>query len=94
MKKQKHFQQKELLPFRTTIQTFHVDWISKKPACLISDIRDEVVGKKGDTMSKALLHTVLPDGIRRESWWWDFDTQGTCHPGSRIRMEVQAVEWQ
>lgn len=91
--KKKPFQQEQLAPLRSVIQAFHVDWISKKPACLISDIREEVKDKKGQRSSKALLYTRLPDGIRRESWWWDFDTQGTYHPGSRTRMEVQAVEW-
>ena len=91
--KQKPFQQEALIPFRAAIQAFHVDWISKKPACLVSDILEEVVDKKGVLSSKALLHTRLPDGIRKERWWWDFDTQGTYHPGSRTRMEVQAVEW-
>jgi len=91
--KLKHFQQEELIPFRAAIQAFHVDWISQKPACLVSDIREEVLDKKGELSSKALLHTSLPDGLRRERWWWEFDTRGTYHPGSRTRMEVQAVEW-
>lgn len=91
--KQKPFQQEELIPFRAAIQEFHVDWLSKKPACLISDTREEVVDAKGAKSSKSLLHTSLPKGIRRDHWWWDFDTQGTYHPGSRTRMEVQAVEW-
>jgi hypothetical protein len=91
--RQKPYQQEELVPFRASIQAFHVDWISEKPACLVSDILEEVVDPKGVKSSKALLHTPLPEGIRRDSWWWDFDTQGTYHPGSRTRMEVQAVEW-
>jgi hypothetical protein len=93
MLKQKPFQQEALIPFRRAIQAFHVEWISKKPACLISDIREEVSDRKGERSSKALLYTRLPEGIRSEHWWWDFDTQGTYHPGSRTRMEVQAVEW-
>ena len=91
--KQKPFQQKDLTPFRTAIQTFHLDWISKKPACLVTDILEEVVDKKGVKSSKALLYTHLPEAKRQDSWWWDFDSQGTYHPGSRTRMEVQAIEW-
>lgn len=91
--KQKHFQQADLTPFRAAIQAFHVDWVSNFPGCLVSDILEEVVDKNGVLSSKALLHTSLPDGIRGERWWWDFDTQGTYHPGSRTRMEVQAIEW-
>jgi len=91
--KQKHFQQEALIPFRTAIQAFHLDWISKKPGCLVTDIMEEVVDKNGAKSSKPLLYTDLPEGIRHDSWWWDFDSQGTYHPGSRTRMEVQAVEW-
>jgi hypothetical protein len=91
--KQKHFQQEDLTPFRATIQAFHLDWISKKPGCLVTDINEEVTDKNKTISSKALLYTDLPEGIRHDSWWWDFDSLGTYHPGSRTRMEVQAVEW-
>jgi len=91
--KQKPFQQEALIPFRAAIQAFHLDWISKKPACLVSDIREEVVDKNGVKSSKALLYTHLPEAMREDRWWWDFDTMGTYHAGSRTRMEVQALEW-
>ena len=91
--KQKPFQQEELTPFRAAIQAFHLDWISKKPACLVTDILEEVVDKNGVKSSKALLYTHLPKAMRQDRWWWDFDSQGTYHPGSRTRMEVQAIEW-
>jgi hypothetical protein len=87
------FQQADLTPFRTAIQTFHLNWIQKKPACLITDVSEEIVEKNGLISSKSLLYTILPGGFRNESWWWDFDNLGTYHPGSRTRMEVQAVEW-
>lgn len=93
IRKQGHFQQESLTPFRTAIQSFHLEWITKKPGCLVTDTVEEVVNKNGEKSSKALLYTELPNGIRRDSWWWDFDSQGTYHPGSRTRMEVQAVEW-
>jgi hypothetical protein len=90
--KRRHFQQEALIPFPSAIQSFHVKWISKKPGCIISDIREEVMYKGGRGSSNALLYTRLPEGIRRKSWWWNFETQGTYHPESRTRMEVQAVE--
>ena len=91
--KQKSFQQEALTPFRAAIQAFHLDWISKKPACLVTDILEEVVDKNGVKSSKALLYTHLPEATRQDRWWWDFDSLGTYHPGSRTRMEVQAIEW-
>ena len=86
------YQQEDLIPFRPAIQAFHVDWISRRPACLISHIREEVTYRNGEISSKSLLYTRLPDGLRGERWWRDFDEQGTCHPGSRTRMEVQALQ--
>jgi hypothetical protein len=91
--KQKPFQQEDLIPFRAAIQAFHLEWISKKPACLVSDILEEVVDKNGVLSSKALLYTHLPEGKRQDHWWWDFDSLGTYHAESRTRMEVQAIEW-
>lgn len=91
--KQKPFQQEDLTPFRAAIQAKHLDWISKKPACLVTDILEEVEDKNGIKSSKALLYTHLPEGMRQDHWWWDFDSQGTYHAGSRTRMEVQAIEW-
>ena len=91
--KQRRFQQESLAPLRATIQAFHLDWIKKKPGCLITDTIEEVVDRKGNRTSKRLLYTDLPDGIRYDNWRWDFDTTGTYHPGSRTHMEVQAVEW-
>lgn len=91
--KQGRFQQDSLDPLRASIQAFYLDWISKKPGCLVTDTIEEVVDRKGNRSSKRLLYTDLPDGIRHDSWRWDFDTMGTYHHGSRTYMEVQAVEW-
>jgi len=92
--KKKHFQQEDLVPFRRAIQSFHLEWISAKPGCLVTDVREEVSDKKGVKSSKTLLYARLPDGIRQDRWWWDFDSLGTYHPESRTRMEVQALEWE
>jgi hypothetical protein len=91
--KKGQFRQEALTPFRAAIQAFHLEWISKKPGCLVTDAVEEVVEKNGKLSSKVLLYTELPEGIRRDSWKWDFDSMGTYHPGSHTHMEVQAVEW-
>jgi len=93
MLKQGRFQQESLVPLRASIQASHLNWISKKPGCLVTDTIEEVVDRKGNRSSKGLLYTDLPEGIRSDSWRWDFDSMGTYHPGSRTHMEVQAVEW-
>ena len=92
--KKKHFQQEALAPFRRAIQSFHLEWISRKPGCLVTDVREEVRDKNGVKSSKTLIYARLPDAIRQERWWWDFDSLGTYHPESLTRMEVQALEWE
>jgi hypothetical protein len=87
------YQQELSLSFRAAIQAFHLNWITKKTGCLVTDTKEHKIPLKGNMSSKPLLYTDLPEGIRRDSWQWDFDSRGTYHPGSRTRMEVQAVEW-
>ena len=87
------YQQELSLSFRAAIQAFHLDWITKKAGCLVTDTKEHRIPLKGNISSKPLLYTDLPEGIRRDNWQWDFDSRGTYHPGSRTRMEVQAVEW-
>jgi hypothetical protein len=87
------FQQELSFSFRSAIQNFHLEWITKKPGCLITDSKEHQIPRSGPPKAKALLYTDLPEGIRRDKWEWDFDSRGTYHPGSRTRMEVQAVEW-
>lgn len=93
LKKQSHFQQSDLSRVRSWLQRNHVEWIRSKPACLITDTREILVDQDGKEISNPLIYCDLPAGIRRETWDWEFDSQGTYHPGSRTRMEVRAVEW-
>lgn len=87
------YQQEISLSFRAAIQAFHLEWLTKRTGCLVTDIKEHRIPEKGSASSKSLLYTDLPEGIRRDSWQWDFDSRGTYHPGARTRMEVQAVEW-
>ena len=91
--KSDYFQQEELNRFRKRIQQFHLEWITQKPGCLISDIREHNRDHNGKETSKSLLYTDLPKGIRFLNWNWKFDTHQTYHPGMKTWMEVQAVEW-
>ncbi len=87
------FQQELSISFRAAIQAFHLEWITKKAGCLVTDILEHLIPQKGQATAKPLLYTDLPEGIRRDNWQWDFDSRGSYHPGARTRMEVQAVEW-
>jgi len=88
-----YFQQEELTGFRTRIQSFHLEWITKKPGCLITDTVEVNMDRQGNETVKSLLYTTLPAGFRSEQWNWEFDTRKTYRPGRRTRMEVSAVEW-
>ena len=93
MAKHDYFQQEQPKLFRSTIQLFHLQWITSTPGCLVSDVMEVNEDKKGNKTSKSLLYTDLPQGIRRDSWTWEFDSRGTYHSNTLTSMEVNAVEW-
>ena len=93
MSKHGYFQQEEPDLLRSVLQTFHLQWIRDTPGCLISDVEEISEDKNGKTRSKSLLYTTLPEGIRRDSWTWQFDTRGTYLSHSLTTMVVKAVEW-
>jgi hypothetical protein len=78
---------------RELIQSFHIDWITASPGCIITDAAEINRDRSGKETIKPLLYTELPLGIRRERWIWEFDTSATYRSGFRTRMEVRAVEW-
>jgi hypothetical protein len=88
-----YFQQEEPDLLRSALQNFHLQWITDTPGCLISDVEEISQDKKGNSSAKSLLFTTLPDGIRRDSWSWEFDTRGTYLSNSLTTMVVKAVEW-
>lgn len=93
LKKNDYFQQEMLTGFRSRIQSFHLEWITEIPGCLITDTVEVNVDRKGNETVKSLLYTTLPAGFRSEQWNWEFDTRKTYRTGNRTRMQVRAVEW-
>jgi hypothetical protein len=87
------FKHKSADRFRNQIQSFHLEWITTKPGCLITDTQEISTTRNGIQSSKALLHTDLPSGIRSDNWIWEFDNTGSYKRGTRTHMEVQAIEW-
>lgn len=79
--------------FRKSIQQFHLNWISQKKGCLISDILEENFKRNELVSSYDLLHVNLPEYKRSESWIWDFDLSGFYHHDLQTKMKVLAIEW-
>jgi hypothetical protein len=82
----------EIKKFRKTIQQYHLHWITKKPGCLITDVR-ELNQDENETTEQKLVYADLPKAKRSEEWIWDFDLSKTYHPGMETRMKVKAIEW-
>ena len=91
--KQGTFGNEPLDRFRSALQSFHLEWITRTPGCLVTDATEKSSDNRGNESFKPLLYTPLPDGIRTGQWSWEFDTQGTYRSGIRTSMKVQAVEW-
>jgi hypothetical protein len=83
----------EIKKFRKAVQEFHLDWITKKPGCLVTDVQETILNSDGTTDEKKLIYADLPKAIRSSEWTWDFDLSGIYHEASETRMKVQALEW-
>lgn len=83
----------EIKRFRKTIQQFHLDWITRKPGCLVTDALELNEGPGNKQEERPLIHVDFPESRRSDAWTWDFDLAGTYHPGWKTRMNVRAVEW-
>lgn len=82
-----------IMKFRGMIQQFHLDWITSKPGCLVTDIA-EIIAEPGlGRTEKSLLHADLPTGLRNLEWIWDFDLSGYYHANKETRLTVRAIEW-
>jgi len=93
LQKKLQLKDEDLLPFRQKVQQFHIDWITGKAGCLISDIEEINTGADGLEISRMLLHASLPGAIRSENWDWQFDSRASYRKGMQTRMKVKALEW-
>jgi hypothetical protein len=93
IKKNKRITDMEFLGFRKTIQQFHLDWITKKPGCLISDTEEINLGSDKQARKHKLVHVKLPKAKRKKEWSWDFDLSKSYRSGEETQMKVKAIEW-
>lgn len=83
----------EIQRFRKVVQQFHINWISKKPGVLISDVEEINQRDESEVKKEKLIYAKLPAAKRSEEWTWDFDLSGTYREGFETRMHVKAFEW-
>lgn len=83
----------EIRRFRKKIQQFHLDWITKKPGCLITDVEEISTDDEQKTTTDKLVFAKFPSAIRSEEWTWDFDLSKQYRKGVETRMKVKAIEW-
>ena len=82
----------EVKRFREKIQQFHLDWISTKPCCIITDTLEMNNEDHIPREEQQPIHIPFPEGTRSPKWPWDFDLSGTYRPGKETRMMVKAIE--
>lgn len=92
-KKNRRITDMEIKKFRKTIQKHHIDWITKKPGCLIVDTMEINLNAENQSREEKLVHVKLPEAKRSAEWTWDFDLSGLYREGEETRMKVNAIEW-
>jgi hypothetical protein len=80
-----------LTSFRLQIQNKHLDFLKKYPSVLITDITEIFTDRSGNVSEKKSVITLLPDGIYREDWTWDFDLRGSDYYDKRSVFKVAAI---
>lgn len=76
LRKRSKIKEEEFSHFKSEVQKKHIDFLSKYPSVLISDIAEIITSKSGDTKTITTLLTDLPPGRFREEWTWNFDKAG------------------
>lgn len=77
---------------RKNIQAAHINSLPKGRSCLITDVEEIAVNKKGEKKHNPLIYTKLPEPKYLKSWLWEFDNTGEYVPGKVTYFRVQAIE--
>jgi hypothetical protein len=92
LKKYEVYNDEEILMIRRIIQQAHLNSLPEGNSCLISDVEEMIYDREQLEKRNALVHVPIPEGKRRNTWEWLFDSQKTYHPGKITRFNVVAVE--
>lgn len=72
----KIYTEDEITQLRKIIQDNHINFLKHNKSCLISDIEEYIISKKGNIeKTNKLIHCQLPQGKNSKEWIWKFDTK-------------------
>ncbi|MBA4321923.1 MAG: hypothetical protein C0408_03825 [Odoribacter sp.] len=91
LKKKSKAGEEELNRFRSEIQNRHIDFLKKYNSVLITDVTEIFTDRTGNISEKQSVLTVLPAGLYKEEWTWDFDLKGSDYYGKRSVFKVAAI---
>jgi len=78
---------------RILLQSHHLEWITRTPGCLVTDVRETNTDQSRNETTRELAFAPLPPGSRTGEWTWEFDSLGTYRKRCHTRMLVRGVEW-
>ena len=91
LKKKADVGEEEFFRFRSEIQNKHIRFLQKQKSVLITDTAEIFSGKTGRTVTNNSVITVMPKGIYKEEWTWNFDLKGSDYINKRSVFEVAAI---
>lgn len=82
----------EILELRKLIQQSHLDSLPDAHSCIITDFEERVYADNKLERISPLIHVPLPEGKRKTTWEWLFDSQKTYYSGKITKFNVVAIE--
>ncbi len=78
---------------RKNIQAAHIKSLPKGRSCLITDIEEITVNKRGEKKNRPLIYAALPKATNLKNWLWEFDNTGEYIQEKNTCFRVQAMEF-
>ncbi len=82
----------EIMALRKMIQQSHLDSLRAEQSCIVTDFEERVYDDSRLERVSPLVHVPLPEGKRKTSWEWLFDSQKTYYSGKTTKFNVVAIE--
>jgi hypothetical protein len=92
LKKYNIYSDKELLELRRHIQKCHLDSLPFGKSCMITDYEEWLFKEDFLEKKNPLIYIKLPDGKRKTTWEWEFDTKMEYNKGRKTVFNVVAIE--